>query len=117
VLGQKLVLVAEDGDVFALAGLERLPEEIGLRSRTGFEDLNPLELGDAFEGEGRLEVLLGEACRYGAHHTGVSFESLVEVLAETHGFNLARSAWIEERDRQKLNDLLDILEERREVVA
>lgn len=50
--------------------------------------------------ERRLYILLGEAVTYGAHHSGVSFQSLLEVLAETHRINLARPAWVEERNRE-----------------
>jgi hypothetical protein len=65
----------------------------------------------------RLEVLLGEACRYGAHHSGVSSKSLLGVLAETHRITLARPAWIEESDREKLADLLDLFERGRSAAA
>jgi hypothetical protein len=65
----------------------------------------------------RLEVLLGEAYRYGAHHSGVSSGSLLGVLAETRRINLARPAWIEEGDKQKLANLLDLLERGRSAAA
>lgn len=48
----------------------------------------------------RLELLLGEACRYGAHHTGCRWDTLLGVFAETHRLNLARPAWVEERERE-----------------
>ena len=70
------------------------------------------------EGErARLEALLAEALRYGAHHTGCSALTLLVALAETRRINLARPAWIEERDGEKLADLLDILESRRAEAA
>lgn len=46
----------------------------------------------------RLERLLADALVYGAHHTGVSWESLLAVLALTRGIRLERPAWIEERE-------------------
>jgi hypothetical protein len=73
---------------------------------------------DVLEAERRrLEVLLGEACRYGAHHTGCSPRSLLEVFAETQRINLDRPAWVEDRDRKKLMHLLDLLVRRGEAVA
>ena len=59
----------------------------------------------------RLELLLGEACRYAGYHTGCSPWTLLDVFAETHRTNLARPAWIEERDQANFASLLHGLED------
>jgi hypothetical protein len=50
----------------------------------------------------RLEALLAEALRYGAHHTGCRPLTLFEVFAETRGFNLSRAAVLDERRRSAI---------------
>lgn len=58
----------------------------------------------------RLWLLLADAIRYGAHHTGVSDRSLLETLAETRGIRLEEPAWIRARQERRLRFLLMQLE-------
>jgi hypothetical protein len=49
----------------------------------------------------RLELLLADASNYAGLHTGCRPATLLGVFATTHSIDLARPAWVEQRDRER----------------